>query len=104
MVVNCVGRVMFWNQALEDLPGFQELGEKQLACCDLLGCRRAGGPLEDGCITQLVIETGERSAEIELAPTDRQGRRVWLRAAPVYQDCSRIVMQIRPGRWQHDRP
>jgi DNA-binding SARP family transcriptional activator len=104
MVVNHVGRVMYWNRALEDLPGFEELGDMQLSCCDLLGCRREGGPLEDGCLTQLVIETGERSAEVELEPPGGKGVRVWVSAAPVYEDCSRIVMQIRPGRWLNNRP
>jgi DNA-binding SARP family transcriptional activator len=98
MVVNRVGRVLYWNRALEDLSGFQRLGEEPLSCCDLLGCRRAGGSLEDGCITELVIETGARTAEVEIEPPGGNGPRIWVSAAPVYEDCSRIVMQIRPGR------
>jgi DNA-binding SARP family transcriptional activator len=101
MVVNRVRRVLYWNRALEDLPGFQRLGEAPLSCCDLLGCRLAGGPLEDGCITELVIETGARTAEVELEPLGGNGPRVWVSAAPVYHDCSQIVMQIRSDAWQH---
>jgi DNA-binding SARP family transcriptional activator len=92
-----VGRVIFWNRALEELPGFQRVGERRLSCCDLLGCRRAGGPLEDGCLTELVIETRERTAEVEVEPPGGNGLRVWVSAAPVYEDCSWIVIQIRPG-------
>jgi DNA-binding SARP family transcriptional activator len=100
MVMNRVGRVIYWNRALEDLAGFGRLGEEPVSCCDLLGCRSEGGALEDGCITELVIETGARSAEIEVEPPGGNGTPVWVTAAPVYEDCSRIVVQVRTSGWR----
>lgn len=103
MVVNRARTVIYWNHALEDLPGFRRLGEEPLSCCDLLGCRRPGGPLEDGCIAELVMETGERSAEVEITPPDANGQRLWVSAAPLYEDRSWIVVQVRPGRFQREQ-
>lgn len=42
------------------------LSGEDMTCCELLGCRRAGTPLADHCITELALERPEPLPEVRV--------------------------------------
>jgi DNA-binding SARP family transcriptional activator len=66
-------------------------------CCGLFGCHVRGGPLERCCITELALQTARRLPEIRLdVPAARTGA-LWVTAAPLDDEGSAVVFQMRPG-------
>jgi DNA-binding SARP family transcriptional activator len=87
------GAIIAWNRALESMlriPGVAA----GATCCELFGCGTPGGPLEGICLTQSAIQARTRQPEIRLSPPT-VSRAVWVTAAPLYADSSRVVFQVR---------
>src|SRR5215212_6679146 len=88
-VLDDEGRLAGGNPAAERLlgspPDYGSAG-----CCELVGCRRAGTPLETRCISQSVRASGAPIGEL-LVQTPGGG--AWVTAAPV--DGGGIVLQLR---------
>lgn len=97
VVVDPAHRIVASNRAAaalitlpEDLPG-------PGTCCDLFGCGLEGTPLEGACLTEIAITAGERLPDVFLEPPCAPGGPVWVTAAPLSTDTSRIIFQIRPA-------
>jgi DNA-binding SARP family transcriptional activator len=83
------------NDAARALLGDPDLGEEPRICCELLGCRSR--PLEDVCLTELA---GARAAPLPELRVDREASpygALWITAAPLGDDPSRVVFHLRPG-------
>jgi DNA-binding SARP family transcriptional activator len=91
VVLDAEGRVASRNPAARRLLGpLPDSGTSR--CCDLVGCRRPGTPLESGCIAERVRARGAPVGELLVhAP----GGDVWLTAAPLGEG-GEVVMQLRP--------
>jgi DNA-binding SARP family transcriptional activator len=99
MVCDRHGRVVAANGRLWELvSGGSEPQRFARSCCRLLGCRRAGGPLEGACLTTRALESGERLPEIRIKPSDPRTATLWVTAAPLYEDGSHVVLELRPER------
>jgi DNA-binding SARP family transcriptional activator len=98
VVLDFAGRVVGGNAAARGLLG-PALDLTPLRCCDLLGCRRPGTPLEDACITELTLErTGpvpELRLDVETHPGQTVG--VWVTAASLGGADAAVVLQLRAG-------
>jgi DNA-binding SARP family transcriptional activator len=92
-VTSRTGAIITWNRALEEIVGRSAELEGR-ACCDLFGCRRPGGRLEGICLTQAVLDAGQRLPEL-LVRTPQGGEELWVTAAPLYPDTSCVVFQVR---------
>jgi DNA-binding SARP family transcriptional activator len=91
MVCDRRGRVVAANARLR-----AELGAAA-SCCALLGCGRPGTELEDGCITARALEQGDA---IDDVCVESAAGRMRVSAAPLYQDLSHVVVELRPERRQ----
>jgi DNA-binding SARP family transcriptional activator len=93
------GRVLAANARVREIAGCGGPVETLTAsCCSLLGCGRSGGPLERACLTALALAAGEPLPELRLPmPAGRPGS-LWVTAAPLYEDGSRVVVQLRPAQ------
>src|SRR4051812_15563806 len=89
MVCDRRGRVVAANARLR-----AELGAAA-SCCALLGCGRPGTELEDGCITARALEHGDAIDEVCVESAAGPMR---VSAAPLYQDLSHVVVELRPDR------
>jgi DNA-binding SARP family transcriptional activator len=69
-------------------------------CCGLFGCRRPGGPLERGCITELTLQAAERQPELRLDVPAAPSGALWVTAGPL--DGGAVVFEMRAGS-PHDR-
>jgi DNA-binding SARP family transcriptional activator len=67
------------------------------SCCSLLGCRRPGSPLEKICLTETAVVAGKRLPEFRVDVPNSPTGALWVTAAPLYDDGSRVVFQLRPG-------
>jgi len=89
VVLDAEGRLAGGNSAAERLLG--ALPEDGTAgCCELVGCRRPGTPLEARCISESVRSGGAPIGEL-LVQTPGGG--AWLTAAPI--DGDGIVLMLR---------
>jgi DNA-binding SARP family transcriptional activator len=71
-------------------------------CCSLFGCRRHE-PLDQHCIARLAAQSHEPLAELRVAlPPENPVQAVWITAARVDDDGSRVLMHLRPAQL-HDR-
>jgi DNA-binding SARP family transcriptional activator len=96
------GAIVAWNRALEEVLGVGGGDIAGASCCELFGCWRPGGPLESGCLTAEAIHAGSRLRELRLS-LPSSGRIVWVTAAPLYANASRVVMQVRPSAVEQPR-
>jgi DNA-binding SARP family transcriptional activator len=93
VVLDAEGRVASRNPSARSLLGpLPDSGTAR--CCDLLGCRRPGSPLESGCIAELVRARGKPVGEFRVkAP----GGEVWVTGAPL-GPAGEVVLQLRAGQ------
>jgi DNA-binding SARP family transcriptional activator len=87
------GRVVASNARVRAELGVS--ADAHTTCCDLFGCRRMGTELEDGCITARALDAGEALAEVCV---DSPAGRYRVSAAPLYQDRSHVVLELRSER------
>jgi DNA-binding SARP family transcriptional activator len=97
-VVDGDGRIIAHNLAAAALIEAVGLSEAQLTCCALLGCRTPETVLADACLTELTLKRQELLPEIRVDVAARSGTRaMWVAAAPLDREASRVVIQLRPG-------
>lgn len=97
MVCDRHGRVVTANTRLWELvTGAREPKTRLRTCCQLLGCRAAGGPLADACVTALALGTRERVPEVRIDLAGSHAATIWVSAAPLYEDGSHVVVEVRP--------
>jgi DNA-binding SARP family transcriptional activator len=90
-VTDRVGAVLVWNRALEELLDLRD-GALGRTCCELFGCGTPSGP-RDGCLTEQSIRAGGRPLE---AVIDRpEASPLWISVAPLRDDSSRLVFELR---------
>jgi DNA-binding SARP family transcriptional activator len=98
LVVDATGKVICRNLEAERLLEMSGLLEDELTCCSLLGCRRPGSALAGTCLTELAVTGNGPLPELRLDVSTNMGvRAVWVAAAPLTDDASRVVLQLRPG-------
>ena len=91
VVLDAEGRLAQGNRAAERLLGTLP-ADGTAGCCELVGCRRPGTPLEARCISESVRAGGREIGEL-LVQTPGGG--AWLTAAPL--DADGIVLMLRTG-------
>lgn len=98
LVTDAHGRVTSANSCAHSLLG-DALDRDRLRCCDLLGCRRAGTPLADHCVTELALSRSEALPEIrvEVPSRDGSGSSVWVTAKRIAEKEPAVILQLRPG-------
>jgi DNA-binding SARP family transcriptional activator len=97
VVVDPAHRIVASNRAAAALVTLPQDARGPGTCCDLFGCGRAGTPLEGVCLTEIAITAGVRLPDVFLEPQCAPGGPVWVTAAPLSTDTSRIIFQIRPA-------
>jgi PAS domain S-box-containing protein len=92
-VTDRVGALLAWNRALEEILGLEDdaLGQ---TCCELFGCSTPNGP-QGGCLTERAIRAGAASLEAVIQGSD--GTPLWITVAPLRDDGSRLVFEVRRG-------
>jgi DNA-binding SARP family transcriptional activator len=93
LVLDASGAVVAANLEAEELLG--EAYDRTACCCNLFGCGRRGTALAGLCLTQLARSRRRRLPEVRLTLPGDGGKAVWLTAAPLGEDASRIVVQLR---------
>jgi DNA-binding SARP family transcriptional activator len=101
IVVDGDGLVLAANDAARALLGDPQIGEEPRTCCELLGCRAR--PLEEACLTELAAASGEPLPELRLDLDSSPYGALWITAAPLGPDGSRVVFHLRPGDPQDRR-
>lgn len=98
LVIDAHGQVTGANACAHRLLG-DALARERLRCCDLLGCRRAGTPLADHCLTELALGRPDALPEIrvEVAGRDGAGSSVWVTAKLISDGDPVVIAQLRPG-------
>src|SRR3954447_10245669 len=100
MVCDSRGQVVAANARLRSELGVA--GDGGGRCCALLGGGRPGTELEEGCITARALDHGDTLPEV---PVDSALGRMRVSAAPLYQDLSHVVIQLRRERTEvSDQP
>lgn len=64
--------------------------------CDLLGCRRPGGPLADVCLHERAVEEAGPLPELRIDLPEGGGA-LWVMVSALGTNPQRIVMELRPG-------
>jgi DNA-binding SARP family transcriptional activator len=98
VVTDPAGSVVGANRAARALLG-PALTAGPVRCCDLVGCRRPGGPLADACLTELAAGNRGRLPEIrvDLAP-ESTAAASWVTAAPLDAEAGDlVVLELRPA-------
>jgi DNA-binding SARP family transcriptional activator len=90
VVLDDEGRVTGANPAAERLLGALP-DDGGTGCCELVGCRRPGTPLETRCVAAAVRAGGERIGELLV---ETPGGGAWLSAAPMAD--GGVVLMLRP--------
>jgi DNA-binding SARP family transcriptional activator len=97
VVVDPAHRIVASNRAADELVTLPQDVRAPGTCCDLFGCGRAGTQLEGACLTEVAITAGERLPDVYLEPPCAPRGPVWVTAAPLSTDSSRIIFQVRPA-------
>jgi DNA-binding SARP family transcriptional activator len=98
VVVGGGGELLAQNLAAATLIEAVGLPDTPLTCCALLGCRTPKSVLAGTCLTELALQRRETLPEIRVDIATRGGARVmWVVAAPLDREVSRVVIQLRPG-------
>jgi DNA-binding SARP family transcriptional activator len=104
IVVDRKGRIVACNLAGRDLIEAMGMTDMELTCCMLLGCRSSDSVLADTCLTALARGTRSALPEVRVdVPTADGVRAMWVAAAPLDEDSSHVVLQLRPGISQDRR-
>jgi len=88
LILDRSGAVEVANRAAVELLEVAVPGERR--CCDLFGCRAAGGSLSGVCLSEIVPAAAEDYLELRI---ELRAGSAWLTAAAM--DDSRIVVQVR---------
>jgi DNA-binding SARP family transcriptional activator len=91
-------RVVCRNREATRLIQAMGLAERDLTCCELLGCRRPDTVLEAACLAELAFgrETALPEVRVDICtPLGQQA--MWVTAAAIGGASSRVVLQLRPG-------
>ena len=98
LVLDFAGRVVGHNRAAKAIFG-EALLREHVRCCDLVGCRRPGTPLEGQCISALALEHPGPLPEmrIDIDQMGGQGESLWVAAAPIGGAEAAVVLQMRAG-------
>ncbi len=104
IVVDREGRLAAVNLAGEHLIEAMGLAGVELTCCMLLGCRSSESVLAESCLSELARDRGSALPEVRVdVPTAQGIRAMWVTAAPLQEDGSHVVLQLRPGVTQDRR-
>lgn len=96
-VVDAAGRFVQANPAAEELLDVKTGLTTGATCCELLGCRRPGGPLTEICLTEQALKRGAALPEVRLElPWEKPTRSVWVTAAPG-RGGDTVALLLRPG-------
>jgi DNA-binding SARP family transcriptional activator len=91
-------RVVCHNKEATRLIHRMGLAEKELTCCELLGCHQPGTVLASACLTDLALARGAALPEIRVDLATPSGpAAMWVAAATIGEEDTRIVLQLRPG-------
>jgi DNA-binding SARP family transcriptional activator len=104
LVVDRCGRIVSRNLQAERLIEATGLTGASITCCELLGCRTPDTVLADGCLTELANahETSLPEVRVDVQTTNGSVQALWVMAAPLRDDRSHLILQLRPGV-AHDR-
>jgi DNA-binding SARP family transcriptional activator len=86
-------RVVASNAAAEKLLGAHV---EDSTCCELFGCRHRA-PLEAVCLTELAIDAAKPLPELRVDVKAAPAGALWITAASLGADSSRVVFHLRPG-------
>jgi DNA-binding SARP family transcriptional activator len=100
VVADVAGRVIAHNRAARRLIGERVAIDdpERLGGCELVGCRRPGGPLEGVCVHALALgQQGPLPDILVDLPPGAGAEAAWVSVAALGTEPERIVMQLRPG-------
>jgi DNA-binding SARP family transcriptional activator len=99
IVLDPEGRLIGQNRAARRLLGRSRFGAPGRPFgCDLLGCRRPEGPLEDVCLHERALEADGPLPEIRIdLPESAGAAAAWVTVARTGSEPERIIMELRPG-------
>ncbi len=99
LVLDRSGRVVCRNREASRLIEAMGLGDIELTCCTLLGCRLPSSVLSGVCLTELAIGRHETLPEVRVDLPTRSGpSAMWVAVAAISDTSgSRVVLQLRPG-------
>jgi len=104
VIVDRDGKIVSRNLQAARLIEATDLTGESLTCCGLLGCRTPDTVLADSCVTELAIAHRAPLPEIRVDIDTNDGvTALWVAAAPLTDDGSHIVLQLRPGLTQDRR-
>lgn len=105
VVVDRGGRIVSSNLQAGRLIEAKGLTGRSVTCCELLGCRAPETVLADTCFTELAVAHKSSLPEIrvDVQTSDGTTRALWVMAAPLEEDQSHFVLQLRPGLIQDRR-
>jgi DNA-binding SARP family transcriptional activator len=92
IAVGCEGRMVAANGAAQDLLGGRV---EESTCCELFGCREHA-PLEGVCLTEMAVDSDGPLPELRVDVNGTEAA-LWVTAAPLRADGSRVVFHLRPG-------
>jgi DNA-binding SARP family transcriptional activator len=102
LVLDRGGRVLCSNREAGRLIETVGVVERDLTCCTLFGCRRAGTALAAGCLTELALARDGVLPEVRLDIETPGGlSAIWVAAGPIDGgdgDGRRVGIQLRPGQ------
>ena len=105
MVLDAHGQVLYRNVEGARLIASTDLrAAERVSCCALLGCQRGDGVLATVCLSDLAISQGAPLPEVRVDLATSTGKRsLWVTAAPLGHDRSRVLLQLRPGSTEDRR-
>jgi DNA-binding SARP family transcriptional activator len=97
-VIDRERRVIACNLEATELIEAMGLDRAKLSCCELLGCRSEESVLAVACLTELAFSRAAALPEVRVDLVTTEGvRAMWAAVAPLREDASRVVLQLRPG-------
>ncbi len=98
VITDARGQVTGANLTSRNLLG-DALARDQVRCCDLFGCRRAGTPLAESCITELALGRTEPLPEVRVDISYRDGAPAsfWVTATSIGDSDAAVIIQLRRG-------
>ena len=100
MLLDGERHVLRLNEAGKAILGDQITGKpvEELTCCELFGCRTAGGPLEGVCLTEMALGASSSLPEMRIdLPAGGAAGAVWVSAARFPSDSAQVLLELRPG-------
>jgi DNA-binding SARP family transcriptional activator len=98
MVCERGGRIVAANRPVQQIIDRGGLADGLIAsCCSLLRCGRPGGPPSTACLTELALRARAQLPEIRVDVPAAPTHALWVTAAPLDDEGSRVVFQVRPA-------